>query len=468
MRIFGGVYGGAVHRGDHPVEVINPADGAVLATVDGVSAAQAEAAISSARAAFPAWAALPDEERQRLMLQCADIIEQHAEELATLLTQEQGKPLNGLGSRFELSMAATWTRNAANLSLPVDIIQSDDEAHVAVHRMPLGVVAAIVPWNWPLLIAIWQVMPAIRAGNTVVLKPSPFTPLSTLRLVELLQDALPAGVLNAVVGDEAVGPMLTAHPDVAKVSFTGSSATGRRIMASAASTLKRLTLELGGNDAGIVLPDCDPDEIAEALFWSAFINNGQTCVALKRLYVHDDIYDGVCNALLAYARTVKVGDGRDESSQLGPIQNRLQYEKVSRLVERARADGARILCGGEPSEEDGYFYPVTLIADVTDGTPIVDEEQFGPALPIIRYSDVNDAIRRANATEVGLGGSIWSKDIAKARSLATRLECGTAWVNKHGPIRPDTPFGGIKASGFGVQFGPLGLDEFVSLHVVHD
>ncbi|HKR93163.1 aldehyde dehydrogenase family protein [Novosphingobium sp.] len=468
MRIFGGVYGGAVHRGDHPVEVINPADGNVLATVDGVSAAQAEAAISSARAAFPAWAALPEEDRQRLMLRCADIIEQHAEELATLLTQEQGKPLNGLGSRFELSMAATWTRNAANLSLPVDIIQSDDQAHVAVHRMPLGVVAAIVPWNWPLLIAIWQVMPAIRAGNTVVLKPSPFTPLSTLRLVELLQDALPAGVLNAVVGDEAVGPTMTAHPDVAKVSFTGSSATGRRIMASAASTLKRLTLELGGNDAGIVLPDCDPDEIAEALFWSAFINNGQTCVALKRLYVHEDIYDRVCDALLAYARTVKVGDGRDESSQLGPIQNRLQYEKVSRLVERARADGARILCGGEPSEEDGYFYPVTLIADVTDGTPIVDEEQFGPALPIIRYSDVNDAIRRANATEVGLGGSIWSKDIAKARSLATRLECGTAWVNKHGPIRPDTPFGGIKASGFGVQFGPLGLDEFVSLHVVHD
>ena len=468
MRSFGAVYGGSTHRGEHVIEVANPAGGDLAGTVEGVGVPEAIAAIAAAKTAFPAWAATPDAERQQLVARCADMIEAHAEELAQLLTAEQGKPLNGLGSRYELGAAVAWARHTASLPLPVETIQSDGQVSAAIHRVPLGVVASITPWNWPIMIAIWQIMPAMRAGNSVVLKPSPFTPLSTLRLVELLQQILPAGVLNVVVGDEAIGPLLSSHPDIAKVSFTGSCATGRRVMESAAATLKRLTLELGGNDAGIVLPDCEPQAIAEGLFWGAFVNNGQTCAALKRLYVHDAIYDEVCDALVAYAGKVVVGNGRDEGSQLGPVQNRAQYEKVVRLVEQARADGARILCGGVEPGGEGNFYPVTLIADAVDGMAIVDEEQFGPALPIIRYSDIDDVIRRANAAEVGLGGSIWSQDVAKAGALALRLETGTAWVNKHGALRPDVPFGGVKASGFGVEFGSHGLDEFVSLHVVHN
>jgi acyl-CoA reductase-like NAD-dependent aldehyde dehydrogenase len=318
------------------------------------------------------------------------------------------------------------------------------------------------------MIAIWHVMPALLAGNTVVIKPSPFTPLATLRLVAELQAALPPGVLNCVAGADTLGPLLTAHPDVAKVCFTGSTRTGRAVMASAAPTLKRLTLELGGNDAGIVLPDCDPAAIAEGLFWGAFINNGQTCAALKRLYVHDSIYDAVCEALVAYAASVPMGNGFDEAVMLGPVQNRMQFDKVVRLVDEARIAGARVLCGGAPVAGEGLFYPPTIVADARDGMALVDEEQFGPVLPVIRYSSIDDALVRANALDVGLGGSVWSADAAHAREIAMKLECGTAWVNKHGAIRPDTPFGGVKASGFGVEFGQYGLEEFVSLQVLHD
>ena len=468
MTYAGAIIAGSLEYGEMLSTVANPATGGSAGEVATADAAACERAIRAARTAFADWAATPDADRQAAVSRCADIIEEHAETLAQLLTAEQGKPLNGMGARFEVSGAAAWTRHTATLSLPVEYVQDDDDAHIAIHRRPLGVVAAITPWNWPLMIAIWQIMPAIRAGNTVVIKPSPFTPLTTLKLVELLQDALPAGVLNAVAGPDALGAILTSHPDVAKVCFTGSTATGRKVMASAAPTVKRLTLELGGNDAGIVLPDADPAAIAEGLFWGAFINNGQTCAALKRLFVHDSIYDAVCDALVAYAAAVKTGPGTDEDSMLGPLQNEMQFQKVVRLVDEARARGARILTGGSPTPGNGLFYPITLVGGAKPGMALVDDEQFGPALPIIRYTDVDEAIAAANAVDVGLGGSIWSSDIARARDLALQLECGTAWVNKHGAIRPDTPFGGVKASGFGVEFGPHGLGEFLSLRVLHD
>jgi acyl-CoA reductase-like NAD-dependent aldehyde dehydrogenase len=468
MTFAGAIIAGTGYHGDKIIAVNNPATGCAAGEFASASIAECHRAIAAASDAFPGWAATADSARQAAVEHCADIMEANAEELAALLTAEQGKPLNGMGSRFEIGGAVAWTRHTAGLSLPVEYVQDDAEAHIAIHRRPLGVVTAITPWNWPVMIAIWQIMPAIRAGNTVVIKPSPLTPLSTLRLVELLQDALPPGVLNAVAGPDELGVILTSHPDVAKVCFTGSTATGRKVMESAAPTLKRLTLELGGNDAGIVLPDADPNAIAEGLFWGAFVNNGQTCAALKRLFVHDSIYDAVCDALAAYAVGVKTGPGTEDGSLLGPLQNRMQFEKVSRLVDEAREAGARILTGGEPLPGSGYFYPVTLVADAKPGMALVDEEQFGPALPIIRYSNVEEAVSAANAIDVGLGGSIWSADTAHARELALRLECGTAWVNKHGAIRPDTPFGGVKASGFGVEFGPHGLSEFLSFRVLHD
>jgi acyl-CoA reductase-like NAD-dependent aldehyde dehydrogenase len=468
MQISGAIIDGTSHIGGALLEIANPAGGNPAGTLVVAGEAEALTAIASAKSAFPAWASRSVEDRAAALNRCADIMETHSEELARLLTLEQGKPLNGMGSRFELGGAVAWTRYTASLKLPVDAIQDDPQAHISVHRKPLGVVLSITPWNWPIMIGIWHIMPALLAGNTVVTKPSPYTPLSTMRLVQLLQETLPPGVLNAVAGSDALGPVLTAHPDVAKICFTGSTRTGRAVMASAAPTLKRLTLELGGNDAGIVLPDCDPSAIAEGLFWGALINNGQTCAALKRLYVPDSLYAGVCDALATFAAGVKMGNGLEEDSVLGPIQNRMQFEKVSRLVEEAKGAGARVLCGGEPTGDAGYFYPVTLVADCEKGMSLVDEEQFGPALPIIRYSNLDDALEQANAVEVGLGGSIWSADKARARDLAMQLECGTAWVNKHGAIRPDVPFGGVKASGFGVEFGQYGLEQFASLHVIHD
>ena len=393
-------------------------------------------------------------------------IEENSEELAHLLTLEQGKPLNGLGSRFEIGGAVAWTRHTSELSLPPEVLQDGPEGRVELHRKPIGVVGSITPWNWPVMIACWHIIPAIRAGNTVVIKPSPLTPLSTIRLVELMNEKLPPGVVNVVTGENEIGALMSAHPGIAKVTFTGSTATGRKIMQSAATTLKRLTLELGGNDAGIVLPDADPKAIAEGLFWGAFINGGQTCAALKRLYVHDSIYDDVCRELTAYATKVVVGDGLLEDSTLGPIQNRRQFDIVSAFVEEARQSGGRVLIGGDPKGGPGYFYPVTLVADVDHGCRLVDEEQFGPALPIIRYHDVEEAIAKANASSMGLGGSVWGSDLEAAKRIAGRIEAGSVWINKHGAIQPNAPFGGVKQSGFGVEFGVDGLKEFTTVQTV--
>lgn len=383
-----------------------------------------------------------------------------------MLTQEQGKPLNGLGSRFELGGAQAWAAYTASLSLPVKTLQDNEQGRVDLHRKPLGVVGSITPWNWPVMIAVWHILPAVRTGNTVVIKPSPFTPLSTIRLVEIMNEVLPAGVVNVVTSDDRltnIGAAMAAHQDIRKIVFTGSINTGKKVMATAADTVKRLTLELGGNDAGIVLPDVDPEAIAEGLFWGAFINNGQTCAAMKRLYVHESVYDRVCNALVAFARNIPVGDGQDEKSILGPIANQMQFDKVKRLVDAATQKG-RVLLGGQPGQ--GLFFPPTLIADLTATDPLVFEEQFGPALPIIKYSNLEDAIAQANDSPNGLGGSVWSKDIEKAKQVANRLECGSVWINKHGAIQPNAPFGGVKSSGCGVEFGEEGLAEYTDIQVV--
>lgn len=451
--------GRSVPTAEH-AEVKNPSTGAVVGLMPLASKEQLDEAVVAAREAFKSWSKTDDAERQRACHAIADLIQANSEDIAQLLTREQGKPLNGLGSRFEMGGAYAWTRATADLVLPVEVLQDSEEGRVELHRKPIGVVGSITPWNWPVMIACWHIIPAVRAGNTVVIKPSPLTPLSTIRLVELISRALPPGVVNVVTGENSIGAALSAHPDIAKMTFTGSTETGKKIMSSAVATLKRLTLELGGNDAGIVLPDADPKAIAEGLFWGAFINNGQTCAALKRLYVHDSIYDSVCEALVDFARTVPVGDGQDEANLLGPVQNEMQFNKVRDMVEDAKAKGGRVLLGGTPSNGPGYFYPITLVADVDHGVWLVDDEQFGPVLPIIRYSDIDEVVARANANPAGLGGSIWSADAAKAKRYATQLECGSVWINKHGAIQPNAPFGGVKQSGFGVEFGADGLKEF--------
>ena len=448
-------------------EVLNPATGAVVGTAPNATAADLDRAVAAARAAQGPWAALPDEARAAACRAVAQVLVAHAEELAQLLTREQGKPLNGLGSRWELGGgAAAWANHTAGLALPPQVLQDTNEGRVELHRKPIGVVGSITPWNFPVMIAVWHLMPAIRAGNAVVLKPSPLTPLATLRMIELASAVLPAGVLNAVSGDDRgvnIGAAMLAHPGIDKIVFTGSTATGRHVMRSAADTLKRLTLELGGNDAGIVLPDADPAAIAEGLFWGAFLNNGQTCAAMKRLYVHDSLHDAVCDALVAYAEKIPVGDGLDEASVLGPVQNRMQHGKVAALVADAAGRG-RVLLGGKPGA--GLFFPPTIIAGLSNGDALVDEEQFGPALPVIRYSDVEQAIAAANDSRNGLGGSVWSADIDAAKAVGRRLECGSVWINKHGAIQPNAPFGGVKQSGFGVQFAEEGLKENTVAQVI--
>lgn len=454
---------------DTSLGVINPANGEVFAQVPAATALHVDAAVAAAQAAFPAWSRTPDAERQRLLHEIGNALEAHMPELMQLVTQESGKPLNGLngvGAGMEVGGAIAWTHVTADLSLPVEVIQDDDVARVEVHRRPLGVVGSITPWNWPLLIAIWHVIPALRAGNTVVVKPSEYTPLATLRFVALANGILPQGVLNIVTGGGEVGAAMVAHPGIAKIVFTGSTATGRRIMQSAAGNLKRLTLELGGNDAGIVLPDVDVKAVAPKLFAACFHNGGQTCACLKRLYVHDSIHDALCAELVRLAEGVVVGDGLDPATQLGPVQNAGQMAIIEAFAADARAAGGRFLCGGHRLDRPGYFYAPTVVAGLADGTRLVDEEPFGPILPVIRYSDVDEVIARANANPQGLGGSIWSADTGRAAQLAMRLECGTAWVNEHGAIQPDAPFGGIKQSGLGVEFGAHGLAEYTSIQTV--
>jgi acyl-CoA reductase-like NAD-dependent aldehyde dehydrogenase len=452
-------------------QVVNPATGEAFAEVAAGDLSHVDTAVAAARAAFPTWSSTPDSERQRLLHAIGAALEANMPELMELITRENGKPLNGLngvGSGMEVGGAIAWTHVTADLQLPVEVIQDNDDARIEVHRKALGVVGSITPWNWPLMIAIWHVIPALRAGNTVLIKPSELTPLATLRFVELANAILPPGVLNIVTGrsGSGLGAAIAKHPGIDKIVFTGSTPTGKQIMQNAAGNLKRLTLELGGNDAGIVLPDVDPKAIAAKLFAVTFHNNGQTCACLKRLYVHESIYDELCAELAKIATATVVGDGLLPETQLGPVQNRAQLNFVQELADDARAHGGRFLCGGRVRAGQGYFYEPTIVADVSDGVRLVDEEPFGPILPVIKYSDIDDAIRRANNSPNGLGGSIWSNDTVKAAALARRLECGTAWVNEHGAIQPDAPFGGVKQSGIGVEFGRYGLEEYTSIQTL--
>ncbi len=450
--------------GDQSMDVLNPATEAVLASCPRASENQLNAAVAAAKAAFPAWSVTSIDERKRVVNTIADVIEANAAELAQLLTQEQGKPL--ADATGEVYGMAAFCRYFTSLDLPVEVLEDSDGKRVEAHRKPLGVVAAIVPWNFPLILMAFKLPPALIAGNTLIVKPAPTTPLTTLRLGELIREVVPAGVVNIITDANDLGAALTAHPDVRKVSFTGSTATGSKVMAGAAGLLKRITLELGGNDAGIVLDDVDPKEIAPKLFQSAFQNSGQVCIAMKRLYVHESIYDEICDELTAIANDTVVGDGLQQGTRLGPLQNRMQYEKVKELIEDAAQHG-RIIAGGEVLDQPGYFIRPTIVRDIVDGTRLVDEEQFGPVLPVISYSDFEDVVARANASPYGLGGSVWGKDLERAYAVADKMDAGTIWINQHADLNPAIPFGGSKQSGLGTELGADGLAEFTQLKIIN-
>jgi acyl-CoA reductase-like NAD-dependent aldehyde dehydrogenase len=447
--------------------VLNPADESPVGTCPDGTVELIDQAIASSRAALPAWAASPDSERAAHLHAIADLIEKNHGELSRLVTLEQGKTQSGPGANLEVGGAVAWTRSTAALCLSEETIQDDKAGKIIIRRKPVGVVASITPWNWPLMIASWHIMPAIRVGCTITIKPSPFTPLSTLRLVELINQVLPPGVVNVVTGGADMGNHLVSHPGVDKIAFTGSVATGRKVMAGAAGTLKRLTLELGGNDAGIVLPDTNIEPLLERLFWGCFLNAGQTCAALKRLYVHESQYESVVKKFAEYMAAIPVGNGLDPANLIGPLTNRMQLDRVCSLVDEARAGGARIVIGGTRPSSRGYFYPLTLIADATDDMRVVNEEQFGPVIPLIKYRTVKEAVRKANALDVGLGGSVWGDDPLEAAKYGEHLECGTVWINQHGALHPMAPFGGVKSSGMGVEFNIDGLKEFTTIQVMN-
>jgi acyl-CoA reductase-like NAD-dependent aldehyde dehydrogenase len=441
-------------------DVVNPSTGEVFAHAVEYSPAQLDEVMALAASAQRSWAALGGERRQA-MNKAADAVEGAVDRIADVLTAEQGKPLSL--ARREVAGVAGRLRYFAGLDLAPDVL---DDGRVEVRHRPVGVVAAITPWNFPVGLAGWKLAPALRAGCAVVLKPSPFTPLSTVLLGEVLNGVLPAGVVNVVTGGDQLGAQMVSHPVPRKVSFTGSVRGGIAVNTAAAADLKRVTLELGGNDPAIVLDDADPDAIAAGLFWGAFINTGQACAAVKRVYVPEHRRHELVEALAAIAGSVRVGDPTAEGTQLGPLTTRPQFDRVAELVEDALAHGAKAASGGVAVDGPGYFYEPTVLTDVDDGVRVVDEEQFGPVLPVVGYRNLDDAIRRANATDFGLGSSVWTSDPERGVEVAGRIEAGMTWVNAHPVSSVEHPFGGVKHSGLGVENGIEGLRSFTDMHLV--
>lgn len=437
---------------------INPATEKPICTFPLATRAHLDQAVAAAQKAFPAWRDRPLAERQALVTKLGDLVEQNKEAFIRLLITEQGK--GRAGAEWEIGGSIYWLHEVAKQSLPAEVVVDKGDEQIVTRRTPIGVVGGITPWNFPLLLAVWKIAPALVAGNTMVLKPSPFTPLCTLWFGELAQSVLPPGVLNIISGGNELGQWMTEHPGIGKIAFTGSTATGRKVMASSAANLKRLTLELGGNDPAIVLPDVDPKKIAKDLFWASFSNSAQFCVACKRLYIHEDVYDAVAHELVEYAKTVKVGNGLSDGVELGPIQNKMQFDKVSNLLKDCKDRGQRFLLGGDVADAPGYFIPVSLVDNPPEDSRVVVEEAFGPVLPLLKFKDIDDVVQRANNTPYGLAASVWSKDTAKAEAIASRLEAGTVWINHAHVFSPEIAFGGHKQSGVGIENSLHGLAEY--------
>lgn len=448
--------------GRSTISVINPSTEEELAVVACATREDLDDAVSRSRQAFKTWRKSSQDERRALLVRMGEMLEDNLEDLGRLLAMEVGRPL--AAAKAEVATTGAWMKKFANIEVPVTVIEENDQRRVERRHVPLGVVAAIPPWNFPVRLAMGKVAHALLTGNTVILKPSPMTPLTALRIAELTKDIAPEGVFQTIVGGDELGPWLTAHPDIDKISFTGSTATGKKVMASASDGLKRVTLELGGNDPSIILEDADVERLVPEVFWAAFRNSGQLCFATKRLYVHDAIYDKFLEGLVAFARNVKIGDSLDETSELGPIQNKAQFERVKSLLSNAKKDGLTFALGGDvkPTNEPGYFVPIAIIDNPPDDSEIVQVEPFGPVLPVMKFSAIEDVIRRANDTPYGLSATVYSSDVQKAEEVAMELEAGMIWVNTPQYMGPEVPFGGAKQSGMGVENGPEGLLEFTS------
>ncbi|WP_314617291.1 aldehyde dehydrogenase family protein [Streptomyces stackebrandtii] len=444
--------------------VLDPATGKAFDAAPDQRPDELDDVVARAHRAWHGWRTDPAV-RTTALRAAADAVETAGDDLARLLTREQGKPL--AESRAEIVRTAARLRYFADLAPRTRRIDDGRPVHSEVRWRPVGPVAAIVPWNFPLQLAAAKFAPALAAGNTVVLKPSPHTPLATRLLGSVLASVLPEDVLSVVTGREPLGARLAAHPGIRHVTFTGSVPTGRAVAEAASASLARVTLELGGNDAAVLLDDVDVERIADRLFWAAFRNCGQVCMAVKRVYAPARLHTEVVEALAQRAKAVAVGSGLDPDTRIGPVNNAPQLARVEEVTRQALAAGARAAAGGHRLDGAGYFFAPTILTDVPPDSPVVTEEQFGPVLPVLPYRDLHEAVDAANGTGFGLGGSVWGTDLDRAEAVADRLECGTAWINHHAELSLAQPFAGVKSSGVGVAGGPWGLYGNLRPFVVH-
>lgn len=456
--------GRAPGRGTAHFPVLDPATGETVDEAPDQRPQELDAVVDRAHRAWHGWRA-DAAARTGALLRAAEAVEAAGDDLARLLTREQGKPL--AESYAEIARTAARLRYFADLVPRTRRISDGRPVRSEIRWRPLGPVAAIVPWNFPLQLAAAKFAPALAAGNTVVLKPSPFTPLATRLLGSVLATALPEDVLTVVTGREPLGAGLVSHPGIRHVTFTGSVPTGRAVAAGAAASLARVTLELGGNDAAVLLDDVDVERIADRLFWAAFRNCGQVCMAVKRVYVPARLHTDVVEALAQRAKAVVVGNGLDPDTRLGPVSNAPQLARVEQVTRQAVADGARAAAGGHRLDGPGHFFAPTILTDVSPGSAVVTGEQFGPVLPVLPYRSLDEAVEAANGTGFGLGGSVWGTDPDRAEAVADRLECGTAWINHHAELSLAQPFAGVRNSGVGVAGGPWGLYGNLRPFVVH-
>ena len=449
------------------LEVINPATSEVLDQVPAGSGLDASAAVESAEAAFGAWSKKTTRERGLILFRAAELVRHHHQALGRQLTLEQGKPLREAIDEVR-GCANILEYYAAIAGKPAgEAIHLGSAGDCLVTREPLGVCAAIIPWNMPVIIMGWKVGPALLAGNTLVLKPASRTPLTTLKIAALLQDAgVPPGVLNVVTGaGETVGAALVTHPLVQKISFTGDCSTGHQIRAMAARQNKEITLELGGSDPMIVMEDADIDQAVEGAIRGRFYNAGQTCTAVKRLYLHEKIATEFTKKLLARTEALHVGDGLLPGTDIGPMTGREQLARISAQVEVVKEnEEGTVLCGGctlrGNDYERGFFYQPTLITDVAPGTSLVTDEIFGPVLPVMNIPDLDAAIVEANRSRYGLGASVWTKDIGTVKRVFRDVRAGIIWVNRHLIVPPEVPFGGVNESGIGRENGYHALESY--------
>ncbi|GIJ85596.1 hypothetical protein Asppvi_004455 [Aspergillus pseudoviridinutans] len=440
----------------HTRHSLNPANRQPNPEVPVSTKEDLDQAVDAARQAFRKWSKTSFDERRTILSAFADKIEANKEALAQLLTQEQGKALSQ--SAVEVGMAVQWARVLPTIEIPETVIEDTEEQQIIQRYTPVGVCGAIVPWDFPVLLAVGKIVPAVYTGNTVIIKPSPFTPYCVLKLAELAAQCFAPGVVQALSGDDELGPMITEHPGIDKISFTGSIRTGKLVMKSCAKNLKRVTLELGGNDPAIICDDVNIDAVIPKIGFLSFLCSSQICMVIKRLYVHEKIYDEFREKLVAFVQSLKVGDGTQPDVFIGPVQNSMQYDKAKDLFKST--ERLKTALGGNIDESAGYFIHPAIIDNPPESSRVVQEEPFAPILPMLKWSDEEDVITRANATETGLGSSVWSKDMTRARRIANQLDSGSVWINSHFDVAPKVPFGGHKASGIGTEWGLNGLTAY--------